>query len=186
MSGMNNMRGSMKRFLPVLLLLLATSGRAQLKEGTQAPSFFLKTNTGESFFLSRVVGPKAKANLKQPVVLSFFATWCVPCKKEIPQLEILQKAYPGVGIYLVDVNEEGDLVAEYVKKFDVKLPILLDRYGKVSEKYSVVNDQGIGNLPTLVIISAEGEIVLYHVGYKEGDEKTYENIIKDLISKQQS
>lgn len=151
-----------------------------IQAGETAPTFFLRLSTGKSFFMTKMVGPRAKE--PKPIVLSYFATWCIPCKKEIPQLEILQKKYPGVGIYLVDVNEPPDLVAAYIDEYEIGLKVLLDRYGKVATKYGVVNEQGVGNLPTLFIIDEDGTIILSHVGYKEGDEKEYDEILLGLTT----
>lgn len=149
-------------------------------EGDQAPTFFLRLYDGSSFYLSKTVGPKARGDNKKPVVLSFFATWCIPCKKEIPQLHILQDQYPDVGIYLVDVNEPVDLLGGYIEEFEISLQVLMDRYGKVATKYGVVDVKGVGNLPTLFIIDADGEVKYAHVGYKEGDEKHYAKLLKEI------
>ena len=154
-----------------------------VKVGDQAPSFFLRFYDGKSFYLSRTVGPKAKADKKKPVVLSFFATWCIPCKKEIPQLHILQEQYPEVGIYLIDVNEPVDLLGGYIEEFEISLRVLMDRYGKVATKYGVVDDKGVGNLPTLFIIDSDGEVRTAHVGYKEGDEKHYADMLKEITGR---
>ena len=151
-----------------------------VQAGESAPTFFLRLATGKSFFLTKMVGPSAKE--PKPIVLSYFATWCIPCKKEIPQLEILQKKYPGVGIYLIDVNEPPDLLAAYIEEYEIGLKVLMDRYGKVATKYGVVNEQGVGNLPTLFIIDEDGTIILSHVGYKEGDEIEYDEILLGLTT----
>ena len=160
----------------------AASTHNIIPAGDAAPTFFLRLVSGKSFFMTKIVGPKAKEAFRKPLVLSFFATWCIPCKKEIPQLHILQDKYPGVGIYLVDVNEPPDLVAAYIKEYEIGLDVLMDRYGKVASKYGVVNDQGIGNLPTLFIIDEDGTIILSHVGYKEGDEEEYDQVLGELTA----
>ncbi|MCH8327258.1 MAG: TlpA family protein disulfide reductase [Candidatus Marinimicrobia bacterium] len=176
----------------MLIALAATTVHSQetaepvthniVQAGEMAPTFFLRQSTGKSFFMTKIVGPKAKEGTRKPIVLSYFATWCIPCKKEIPQLEILQQKYPGVGIYLIDVNEPPDLLAAYIKEYDIKLDVLMDRYGKVAAKYGVVNEQGVGNLPTLFIIDEDGTVILSHVGYKEGDEKEYDEILHGLTT----
>ena len=170
----------MKHFTVMLVMLSASY--AQVTVGEQAPTFFLPLESGESFYMSRVIGPKARVDeQRQAIVISFFATWCIPCKKEIPQLEILQKEFPNAGFYLVGVNEAKSLLSAYIAEFDVKLPVLVDRYGVVAKKYGVVDEQGVGNLPTLYIIGADGQVAYHHVGYKEGDEKIYAGILGDLI-----
>lgn len=171
----------MKRL--IVLLVMLSASYAQVAVGEQAPSFFLPLESGGSFYLSRVIGPKAKGDdQRQALIISFFATWCIPCKKEIPQLEILMEKYPDVGFYLVDVNEAKSLVSEYIEEFNVKLPVLIDRYGVVAKKYGVVDEQGVGNLPTLYILGADGQVAYHHVGFQEGDEKAYVEILSDLTS----
>ena len=152
------------------------------KEGEQAPKAFLKYASGANFFLSKWVGPKAKPALRKPLVLSFFATWCIPCKKEIPQLTILQERYAEIGIFLIDVNEPAELVNSYIEEFGITLEVLLDRYGKVAEKFGVVDENGIAHLPSLFIIDADGTIVLSHTGYKVGDEEHYDEVLKSLVA----
>ena len=173
-----------KKWLRYLMIsMLAGSflqGQEPIKAGEDAPNFFLRFESGKSFYLSRTVGAKARDALRKPLVLSFFATWCIPCKKEIPQLEILQKKYPDAGIYLVDVNEPKDLLTDYLEEFNIELEVLMDRYGKVAAKYGVVSDQGVGNLPTLFIISEDGKVILSHVGYKEGDEVEYDEVLAKI------
>ncbi len=173
----------MKMKLLVAWLLLVSVGHGQVAKGEQAPTFFLPRESGGSFYLSRAVGPKARVDeQRDALIISFFATWCIPCKKEIPQLEILQEAFPEAGIYLVDVNEAKDLVTAYIDEFEVKLPVLIDRYGVVAKKFGVVDEKGLGNLPTLYIISGDGQVAYHHVGYEDGDEKTYAKILTDLTS----
>lgn len=157
-------------------------GQELVKAGEDAPTFFLTFLDGEKFYLSRTVGAKARANLRKPLVLSFFATWCIPCKKEIPQLEILQKKYPDAGIYLIDVNEPKDLLTDYMAEYNIELKVLVDRYGKTASKYGVVSDQGRGSLPTLFIISEDGKVLLSHVGYKEGDEEEYDEVLARITA----
>ena len=171
------------RFLMIGILAVPfLQGQEPVKAGEDAPNFFLRFHSGESFYLSRTVGVKARDELRKPLVLSFFATWCIPCKKEIPQLEILREKYPDVGIYLIDVNEPADLLAEYIAEYDIKLEVLMDRYGKVAAKYGVVSDQGVGNLPTLFIIGDDGKVILSHVGYKEGDEEEYDEVLSKIAT----
>ena len=173
----------MKTKLMVVMFLLLSTTAAQVTVGEQAPNIVLRLESGKYFYMSRIIGPKAKDDTKrQALVISFFATWCVPCKKEIPQLEILEKEFPGAGFYLVDVNEAKSLISAYIEEFNVQLPVLVDRYGVVAKKYGVVDEKGSGNLPTLYIIGADGQIAYHHVGYKEGDEKTYAEILGDLTS----
>ncbi|MCK4579187.1 MAG: TlpA family protein disulfide reductase, partial [Candidatus Marinimicrobia bacterium] len=144
-----------------------------LEVGQTAPTFFLPRMDGGSFYLSRTVGPKVKLEDRTPVVISFFQTTCVPCKAEITELEKLQEEFPGITIYLVDLNEKKELVAEYIKRFDLKLEMILDRYGQVGKKYGVVDKRGRAVLPNTFVVSADGKIYYHHTGFKPGDESVY-------------
>ena len=106
--------------------------------GSKAPTFFLRDINGEDFFLSDYVGdprnPYTKRLRKKVVILSFFATWCVPCIKELPELQSISANYSNDALLtvLIDVNEKRDEVNTFLDSLDIRLPTLLDRYGKVS------------------------------------------------------
>ncbi|UCH09734.1 MAG: TlpA family protein disulfide reductase [Fidelibacterota bacterium] len=160
-----------KILLSVLVCFSLAS--AQLEIGQEAPSFYLPRLEGGSFYMSRTVGPKAKVEDRIPVVVSFFQTTCVPCKAEIAELEKLQEEFPLIKIFLVGLNEPDELVAEYVEKFDLKLNMLLDRYGVTGKKYGVVDENGVALLPNTYIVATDGSIYYHHTGFKPGDEEIY-------------
>ncbi|MFC1481791.1 TlpA family protein disulfide reductase [Candidatus Neomarinimicrobiota bacterium] len=155
---------------------------AKLAVGDKAPTFFLPRFDGDSFYMSRTVGPKAKPEDKKPVVISFFQTTCVPCKAEISQFQILQEEFPGIDIYLVDLNEDKALVGEYIDRFDLKLEMLMDRYGSVGKKYEVVDARGLAHLPNSFIVGADGLIKYHHQGFKPGDEEKYRAVFQELAA----
>ena len=98
-----------------------------LRIGDQAPSFSLPDLKNQYIFLRDFCGEKLrkpwKNKTKHAVVLSFFATWCGPCKREIPYLEKLMNQYKDkpVKFYLVDVGEDPSKVKPFVKKSKVKI-----------------------------------------------------------------
>jgi peroxiredoxin len=159
-----------------------TGAAVELVVGATAPSFYLPRFEGGSFYMSQTVGPKAKPADKKPVVISFFQTTCVPCKAEISQFQILQEEFPGIDIYLVDLNEDKELVGEYIDRFDLKLKMLLDKYGAVGKKYNVVDARGLAHLPNSFIIDADGKIKYHHQGFKPGDEKKYREVFVELTA----
>ncbi|MCH7498072.1 MAG: TlpA family protein disulfide reductase [Candidatus Marinimicrobia bacterium] len=154
----------------------------KLVVGKPAPTFFLPRLAGGSFYLSKVVGKKAKAKERKPVVVSFFQTTCIPCKAEITEFQKLQADFPGIKIYLVDLNEPDDLVTEYVERFDIELEMLMDRYGAVGKKYGVVEPSGLALLPNSFIIAPDGSLYYRHTGFKPGDETTYREKFVELSS----
>lgn len=150
--------------------------------GQPAPTFFLPQLNGESFFLSKTVGAKVKPENRKPVVVSFFQTTCIPCKIEIAELEKLQEEFPGVVIYLVDLNETDELVNDYIARFDLKLKMLMDRYGSVGKKYGVVDANGLAILPNSFVIAPDGTLYYHHTGFKPGDEELYREKFKELTA----
>jgi thiol-disulfide isomerase/thioredoxin len=158
----------MKNILIASLLFLMPLGlKAVIPAGNQAPSFFLSSLSGQQFFLSKHVGAKAKAELKSPIVMSFFATWCLHCKEEIQLLHELQAQYPEVKFLLVNVEEDYELVKKYIEANEITLDILMDRYSVVAKKYGVVDENKIAHLPSLVIINADGKLIYTQEGYNE-------------------
>ena len=170
----------MKIKIPVFLFTCISLSFAQIEVGQPAPSFYLPRLEGGSFYLSRVIGPKVKPEDRMPVVVSFFQTTCVPCKAEIAEFEKLQEEFPAVKIYLVDLNEVDQLVSDYVQKFDLKLEMLLDRYGIVGKKYGVVDENDVALLPNSYIIATDGTIYYHHTGFKPGDEAIYREKFTEL------
>jgi thiol-disulfide isomerase/thioredoxin len=158
----------MKNILIASLLFILPLGlKAVIPAGNQAPSFFLSSLSGQQFFLSKHVGAKAKAELKSPIVMSFFATWCLHCKEEIQLLHELQAQYPEVKLLLVNVEEDPELVKKYIEAKGITLDILMDRYSVVAKKYGVVDENKIAHLPSLVIINADGKLIYTQEGYNE-------------------
>ena len=162
-----------------------------LEVGSAAPNFFLKALDGSEFYSRDYYGdtrnmPKGRKE-RNYMVISFFATWCVPCRKEIPELEELAEKYTDVKFYLINVAESKEKVSEHLIKTPIRLPILLDIYGKVSEKFNV-KDSGnaLAVLPTLVMINKDGTIHFYKKGYVEGDEKKIDGEIRKMLDSSQN
>jgi peroxiredoxin len=135
--------------------------------GSAAPTFFLRNLNGGEFYLSDYCGKLREPwKNKKPsvVVLSFFATWCEPCLKEIAALEEIAATFAGqdLKIFLIAVNEKPELVTAFVKKHGFKIPVLLDTYGLVAQKY------GADKLPRYALINKDGKITLLGKGYTAG------------------
>ncbi len=172
--------------LILISILLLSSAFAQtekpaLKVGDVAPVFSLPDLKNNYVFLRDYSGEKLrkpwKNKIKYAVVMSFFATWCGPCIKEIPYLEILQKEFKdkSVKFFLVDVGEERAKLDQFLSKNEIGLNILHDRYQQTSEKY------GANSLPRLIVIDKEGIVQLVKRGFKDGDSFLTE--LRSLVSK---
>lgn len=121
-----------------------------LTEGVLAPSFALTSLNGEEVKLEDYRGKK--------VLLNFWATWCPPCKAEMPAMEKLYKKYSGeFEILSVNLDPEND-VAGFAKKNDLSFPILLDEKQEVQSQYSVIS------IPTTYMIDEKGIIVNKQIG----------------------
>ena len=152
---------------------------AELKIGDDAPTFFVRDLTEKNFFLSDIL------KLGKPTVLSFFATWCIPCRAEMPELDTLSQSYKDVNFYLVNVSgltqgktkmkEDPEKVNMMVDKLGVDLKVLMDKYGKVAEKY------GVKSLPRLVVIDQKSKVHYIHDGYDPGDENKLKEILDKLV-----
>lgn len=135
----------------------------------KAQDFTLKSNSGKNVRLSDLRG--------QVVMLNFWASWCGPCRQEMPLLEQLHKRYQPAGFTLLGVNVESDpkLADQLLKEIPVSFPILYDTTSKVSEAYDV------SAMPSTVFVDCNGNLSYLHKGYKAGDEKDYKNRIKGLL-----
>lgn len=119
--------------------------------GYYAPDFSVSTLTGESFTLSELRG--------QPVVVNFWATWCPPCRAEIPFFQAAARKYNGqVAVVGVDDGEPAPIVASFVSEMGMTYPVPLDEDSAVSRAYRV------NSLPTTFFIDAQGVVRNIHIG----------------------
>lgn len=152
-----------------------------LSIGDEAPRFVLMDLSGEYIYLRDYSGKKLrqpwKKQEKYVVVVSFFATWCKPCKTEIPILDGIAAKFTDepLKIYLVGFNEKAELVVPFIDSLDVSIPVLLDQYGVVAKKYGVVA------LPQTFLIDKEGTIRYFSRGLKDA-EKFRSGIINNIES----
>jgi thiol-disulfide isomerase/thioredoxin len=138
--------------------------------GAVAPEFELKLldGNGKTLKLSELKG--------KAVVLNFWATYCVPCKTEMPELEALQKQYASQGLQIVGVTKDDDTekaISEFSKKMGINYPVLLGTE-KVEDLYG-----GIDGLPTTFFIDRSGKVVTRKLGQMSRDQ-IVEGIKKSL------
>lgn len=103
---------------------------------------------------------KLSAYFGRPLWVNFFATWCVPCKAELPEIEkrYLREKDRGLVVLGVDEQEEPALVAPFVKKMQMTYPVTIDNTGNATDIYHV------SAIPTSVFIGADGRIKAVHIG----------------------
>ena len=119
--------------------------------GHKAPDFTLNTLAGDEIQLSNLRG--------RPVVVNFWATWCPPCRAEIPFFQEANRKYNGQAVILgVDDGEPRETVARFAGELGMTYPIPLDEEGVVSRQYRA------NSLPTTYFIDRNGVIQHLHIG----------------------
>jgi thiol-disulfide isomerase/thioredoxin len=153
----------------MLCAMFAATPALAVAPSGPAPAFELQSMAGKAVNLSQFKG--------QVVMINFWASWCGPCRQEMPILEKLYGKYKPMGFTMVGVNVEPDskLAAEWLKATPVTFPILFDTKSEVSKLYQV---QG---MPNTVIIDRKGNLRWLHRGYKPGDENEYLDQIRALV-----
>ena len=119
--------------------------------GLGAADFSISTLTGEMVKMDSLRG--------QPVVLNFWATWCPPCKEEMPLLDAYAKDLAGEAFFLaIDAEEDDAVVQNYIDQSGVELAIGMDRDGGVADQYFV------HSFPVTFFIDRDGIIRAQHIG----------------------
>lgn len=158
-------------FAVCIALLFTTSitYAASEKISGKAANFTLKSRSGKNIKLSELRG--------EVVMLNFWASWCGPCRQEMPLLEKIHKKYKRLGFTLLGVNveENSSAAKNYLKDVKVSFPILFDNTNKTSKLYDV------SAMPTTILIDRNGNKRFLHKGYKPGYENDYKKQIKKLL-----
>lgn len=158
----------LRRLVVVLVAMLSVSSHA-VDIRQQAPDFTLKSLEGTNLRLEEYRG--------QVVLINFWASWCGPCRQEMPLLDRLHHRYEDTGFAVLGVNVEGEVAPaqKIVDKTKVTFPVLIDEQQKVSELYS------LEAMPSTVVVDRDGVVRYIHRGYKPGDEAKYVEVVKQLI-----
>lgn len=151
------------------LSITGMNANAKPVPGETSPDFTLKSKDGGNMRLS-----EQRGNI---VIVNFWASWCGPCREELPAFEELYQEYQdmGVEILAVNVDDEAEKANVLLQDIEVSFPVLFDTSGEVSKLYDV------SAMPTTVLVDRDGNVRLVHPGYRKGDEKKYEKAIKMLM-----
>ena len=134
-----------------------------------APDFTLRTMGGPNLRLQEQRG--------QVVMINFWATWCGPCRQEMPHLTRLYEKYRASGFVLLGVNVDDDTrtAADLAAKLGIKFPVLLDTDKAVSRQYD------LATMPSTVLIDRDGKVRYVHRGYLSGYEDVYDKQVRELL-----
>lgn len=160
------------QFRPLLILLLSSillPGITARAVSGIAPDFVLQSRDGETVSLAGLRG--------QVVMINFWATWCGPCREEMPHLEALHQRYSALGFTLLGVNveEDSENAEAWLEEMPVSFPILFDPENRVSVLYNVLA------MPSTVLVDRQGNLRFLHHGYQPGYENEYQTQIRALI-----
>lgn len=164
----------MKKILTAILLigLAATGCTAAPGQGPRppAPDFNLKTLDGKTLQLSALKG--------KVVLLDFWATWCPPCREEIPHFKELYDQYRGKGLEIIGValDDGGEKdVAPFAQKNQINYPLSVTGAQELGQRYG-----GIRGIPTTFLVDKQGRIAQKYVGYQS--KQVFEKEIQALLA----
>ncbi|MFT4824351.1 MAG: thiol-disulfide isomerase/thioredoxin [Halioglobus sp.] len=157
-----------KRLLLILLIAATPMSFAAVSSGP-AGNFTLKTTDGQNIKLSEYRG--------QVVLINFWASWCGPCRQEMPHLDAIHKKYEPLGftVFGVNVEQNREMAEKILRDIPVTFPVLFDDDNTVSKLYDV------DAMPVTVLVGRSGAIRFMHKGYKPGYEEEYEKQVRALV-----
>jgi len=137
--------------------------------GHDAPDFALRSSAGTNLRLSEHRG--------QVVMINFWATWCGPCRQEMPKLEEIFSRYERAGFTLLGVNidEDSARAQRLADELGVSFPLLFDEEQTVSRLYDV------RAMPMTVMVDRGGRVRSVHYGYRPGMEQRYLDEVRALL-----
>lgn len=187
------MRPVSMRILTALLALLAVPALADDELAAvdkPAPMFRLPTYNSKQLGgltavgLDRYVGPDAADKQAKVVLLSFMASFCGPCKKEMPYLQSLHEKYGPKGLRVVmvsiDTEEKGyAIINELIEKNKVTFPVLKDRFNLVARRWLGTQSP----LPSVFMVNTEGVVKLVHRGYNQEASELLDKEVAAVVGK---
>ena len=160
----------LRAFSGVAMTMLVASLAYAATVSGPAPNFTLQSNAGSQVSLASLKG--------KVVMVNFWATWCVPCRQEMPHLQALYEKYNGLGFELLAVNVEknnAEGARKWLQETPVTFPVLFDPENQVTKLYKVQT------MPSTVIIGRDGTMRFMHNGYKPGYENDYQTQVRALL-----
>jgi cytochrome c biogenesis protein CcmG, thiol:disulfide interchange protein DsbE len=138
-----------------------------------APDFSLQTAVGQTITLSEITDQTG--NTGRPVVLNFWASWCGPCRVEMPSLQKASLTYNG-RVAFIGVNQGEDIatITDFGNEYKVSYPLLIDPDDKVNQRYEITG------LPTTIFIGQDGVVRQVVVGILS--EAVLQSYVEDMLA----
>lgn len=151
--------------------IVATSLKLQKPEVVgDAPSFLLDDTDGNPRHLNDYKG--------KVILIHFWATWCLPCKEELPAIKTLWERFKDRGFDVVAIaGDRKDTVVSFIQRHEIKFPVLIDQYGSALRSYRV------RGLPASYIVDRTGKIKGIATGQRDWLNPEAMDFIEDLLSK---
>jgi thiol-disulfide isomerase/thioredoxin len=159
--------------LSVALLLWMSPSASGVKVGQKAHDFSLEALSSAS---------RRPVSLEQyrgsVIMLDFWATWCEPCRDELPELARLQKKYSREKFVVIAINvdNEAETARAFLQKYNIELFAVWDRNKSVVSRYDVQR------MPSCYLIDANGKVRFIHYGFEDGYVAAYKNQIELLLN----
>lgn len=143
-------------------------GLTLMPEGTRAPEFSLPDMDGNTFRLSDYRG--------KPLIINFWATWCPPCRAEMPSMQRAWEKLQQEDILMLAINvgEDEDTIFQFTANYPVDFPLLLDLDS------TVTGDWPVKGLPTTYVVDPEGNLVYKAIGGREWDDEALLDQVRAL------
>lgn len=159
------------------ILVIAVAATAALAPGTAdagpPPNFKLQDLDGNWVTLSEELGDDV-------VYVTFWATWCVPCRREMPYLQALHEELGDKGLTIIGVNTDPpsttSKIKPYLKRYKISYTMVLDPDNNVLDKYNPTRE-----LPYAVLIDRDGNVAEIFPGYRKGDEAILRDKVIELL-----
>jgi peroxiredoxin len=159
------------RLLTLAALAVASAGAGATLPpvGKAAPDFAAKSDSGRNVRLSELRG--------QVVMINFWASWCSPCRQELPLLNKIYTQYRSAGFTLLAVNVDDNRrdADAMLKRLNLRFPTLFDGAKSVAKLY------GVDTMPATLVIDRDGRVRYVHRGYYDGYERKYEQQVRELL-----
>jgi len=152
-----------------LFVVYMTAHAAMPAIGQKSPDFTLRSNVGKNLKLSELRG--------KVVMINFWATWCSPCRQEMPHFNRFYAQYTKAGFVMLGVNvdDNADKAKSMVQELKIAFPVVFDTGKHVSRLYDV------DAMPSTVLVDRDGTVRHIYRGYRAGVEQRYESDIRELL-----